>query len=421
MYLECDFKIYVNKRLLLSMRNVPDNILYLLDSKDAFALSGKEARNANNTLGLGRTDHDFDEIEYPIIIAKIKCFKLVDRLKLLSYGDENLESIFNYTVKTILSANKSDISHYDEGLRKTITDSRDVESKFLNSLNYRTWLEIVRGHSDEEQINKKAAEKVLYYFDDVFFAVAVLLGDVDSSEEVVIDLTDLHEYSDEIIPSIDNYRSFYGKPIVVTEGKTDIEFITKSIKILSPHLLDYLQFLDTDFKPELNAAATLKMAKSFASAGMGENMLFILDNDTAARSAITSFRETLPDLPENFKITQYPDTDTMKSYPTKGPQGDVMLDVNGKAGSIEMYLGRDVLTDDSGSLSPVQWKGYDNKVGEYQAEIIGKSDVQARFRDKVKKANSKDWEDMTTLISHIIIEISKMPLGEPVPTESTGE
>lgn len=49
----------------------------------------------------------------------------------------------------------------------------------------------------------------------------------------------------------------------------------------------------------------------------------------------------------------------LRAYPTLGPQlsDPVIMDVNGKAGALEMYLGRELLTVD-GQLVPVQWMGY---------------------------------------------------------------
>jgi len=65
------------------------------------------------------------------------------------------------------------------------------------------------------------------------------------------------------------------------------------------------------------------------------------------------------DAPESYRILHYPDLPLLVDYPTLGPQSDspVRMNVNGKAGSLEMYLGRDLLTV-NGELVPVQWTGY---------------------------------------------------------------
>ena len=43
------------------------------------------------------------------------------------------------------------------------------------------------------------------------------------------------------------------------------------------------------------------------------------------------------------------------------------LDVNGLAASIELYFGEDVLCAEQNKLTPVQWKGYNSTLRQYQA------------------------------------------------------
>ena len=76
----------------------------------------------------------------------------------------------------------------------------------------------------------------------------------------------------------------------------------------------------------------------------------------------------------------------LRSYPTLGPSGNTEMDVNGLAASIELYLGRDVLTQDDGSLTPVQWKGYNETVGQYQGEVMRKAQLQHAFNKKADSA-----------------------------------
>src|ERR1019366_7164539 len=60
------------------------------------------------------------------------------------------------------------------------------------------------------------------------------------------------------------------------------------------------------------------------------------------------------------------------------PTGLSAMDVNGLAGSVELYLGTDSLVGSDGNFVPVQWKGYDAKLRRYQGE------VQERFRAKLE-------------------------------------
>ena len=76
-----------------------------------------------------------------------------------------------------------------------------------------------------------------------------------------------------------------------------------------------------------------------------------------------------------------PPSSVGSNYPTTGPQGVAYMDVNGMACSIELYLGRDALSDEAGNLRPVRWTGWNRKMERYQGEVEGKAQVEQRFFD----------------------------------------
>ena len=86
------------------------------------------------------------------------------------------------------------------------------------------------------------------------------------------------------------------------------------------------------------------------------------------------------------KVLQYPVLPLATRYPTIGPSTNaMMMDVNGLAGSIELYFGRDVLQRGT-ELVPRQWKGFDEGLRRYQGEITDKAGVQQRFEKKLRRA-----------------------------------
>ena len=87
-------------------------------------------------------------------------------------------------------------------------------------------------------------------------------------------------------------------------------------------------------------------------------------------------------LPGNIAVRQYPSLPLARNYPTIGPSGEARLDVNGLAGSLELYLGEDVLKSDEDGFSPVQWKGYDQGTSAYQGVILDKQRILDRFLGK---------------------------------------
>ena len=67
------------------------------------------------------------------------------------------------------------------------------------------------------------------------------------------------------------------------------------------------------------------------------------------------------------------------------------------AASIELYFGEDVLRVDGINLIPIQWTGYDKLAKQYQGEVLDKSLIQGRFKEKIARAHNGeevDWKDL---------------------------
>lgn len=417
--MESDFSVYLDGYQLYKVRDTIDTILCLFQIDDIHQNVGETAIYLANQKGIIRPD-DFDYYneDYPLITASQTVEELRNKLNVLGYGKRGIKVIYDHLHKAMLESNNRNVemyAGYTNGLEHLVPKAQEAVEN-LNSLNFDQWYGIASGQLSSSSSMTATANELLNYYEDPLFTLSVLLVDVDESKELVFDLTDLHEYFDDLTFAIDAYDNNTDKAIIITEGTTDIEFLKKSIEILYPYLTRYIRFLETDFKPETNADAILKMAKNFASAGISENMLFILDNDTAGKAAIASFSASARrQLPPSFCISQYPSTELLMDYPTKGPQGDSNLDVNGRAGSIELYLGTDVLSDSDGSLRPIQWRGYNEKMESYQGEVLDKRIIQNNFRNKYREAiasgevNDIYWSEMKILLRHIFSELSNLP------------
>lgn len=233
---------------------------------------------------------------------------------------------------------------------------------------------------------------------------------------VIQDITDLvySGYYEESEPVCENTTKALvaGYPenssrIILTEGSTDAEILKEALVILYPHLSEYYAFLDFESSRSPGGADRLvSLVKAFSATGITNRVIALFDNDTAAQDAKRALTNVL--IPENIAVLSYPILELLKNYPTLGPSGLISLDVNGLAASIELYLGDDVLRDDDGKLTPVQWKGYNETLKQYQGEIMGKTRLQARFQEKVFrcKANPKllqttDWAGLSAILQKI--------------------
>jgi hypothetical protein len=231
---------------------------------------------------------------------------------------------------------------------------------------------------------------------DERYAVRVILG-VFPEYDVRLDLTvfvedeelsnDIPAECENAVGAIRGFGSAYSPVVVLTEGRSDAAVLTRALGLLYPHLTDMIRFMDFSRRPEGGAGPLVTTVRTFAGAGIANRLIAIFDNDSAAEDALTSL--DIRSLPENIRILRYPNYHLASSYPTLGPPsiGDGgqeirLADVNGLAGSIEMYLGKDVLMQDDGDLMPVQWRSYLPKVRRYQGALLDKSGLQDRFNRK---------------------------------------
>lgn len=193
--------------------------------------------------------------------------------------------------------------------------------------------------------------------------------------------------------------------IVLTEGSTDANFLSAALALIYPHLVDFLKFMDFGVGAEGGASALARTLKSFAASGVANRVIAIFDNDTAAADVLTTMSTKFPD---TFSVVRYPEIDLGRSYPTIGPTGRGVSDVNGKAGALELYFGEDVLKDPAGELTPVQWTGYVKRQNAYQGELLDKGRLQKAFRRKLDSAKDRgsiqpeeDWSGITAILDRI--------------------
>jgi len=248
---------------------------------------------------------------------------------------------------------------------------------------------------------------------DILCMLRLVLDAFSNDDRVTYDLTDLVmgdcfdsdsdmiEYAEYILSrEYDQTRT----TVVLTEGSTDRWILERSAKLICPHLAPFFSFMDFDgVRLEGGAGSLANMVKAFAGAGILNRVVALFDNDTAGNSALQSVRSLR--LPWNIKVLTLPLIEIAKTYPTLGPAGVSVMDINGLACAIELYLGSDCLTGSDGNLVPVQWKGYDSKLRRYQGELLAKSEVLERFRAKLATCEAEpsrldefDWSGLREVI-----------------------
>lgn len=335
------------------------------------------------------------------------------------------------------SAAKSRIQHLLD--QEWSSPSADCEVRVLKRLTFEGWLDaftdmkranLQSWNQTEESFSITRSDPDLYDylldedaehfhgfpFGDFRYFMRAAAETCDSEEIVVYDLSDTlrggyYSVGERIV---DHAREALladfpvNAPIVViTEGSTDRVILQSAMRVVAPHLISYYSFFDfAAASAKGGASAVVETVKAFIAAKVVNRVVALLDNDTAAEVALRALANVK--IPSNIRIRSLPPIASATAYPTLGPTGPVQMDVNGLAGSIELYLGRDVLTREDGTLTPVQWLGYETTLGRYQGEVMNKRELQERFATKVEVAlrdpalrATQDWTDLIAILGVI--------------------
>jgi hypothetical protein len=196
-----------------------------------------------------------------------------------------------------------------------------------------------------------------------------------------------------------------GRIVLLTEGRSDRRALEGALSVLAPHLMQYFAFFDFDASSaEGGAGALVRMIRAFIGAGITNRVVAIFDNDTGAHAALAPIRRQ-GSIPSNYRLIQLPHLPLGRAYPTVGPSGVTLENINGRAASIELYFGEDVLRRVDGSLAPVQWTSLDSGVGSWQGNVMEKGKLQRAFAHKIEAWRGKavppdepSWDGMRRVI-----------------------
>lgn len=369
--------------------------------------------------------HMQEEDEVDVVFYSAPADAVKARLNLIGYSLENSKLLFERSLKGKIS-NTTERS-------KLLEDLYQPELDVLHEFSIEKWLQnlekiyLEKINLNEYSKSTDADNLLLYMLKEEWFgfpgidsyaALRLVVEILPPSENLIYDVTDLilggyYDIEEELaeypakISSEDQYTS--GKCIILTEGKSDTFILSESLRLLYPHIHDYFTFMDFDGAKIGGGAGSLaNMVKSFSGAGIMNKVVAVFDNDTAAYAAIRNIEKI--EIAKNIKVFTLPSIEILNNYPTLGPSGMSKMNVNCLAGSIETYLGKECLTDKNGQYYPIQWTGYDTKLGQYQGEITFKDIVQKNFKKKIAQCKTNaslvekyDWSGIKRILEGIFI------------------
>jgi hypothetical protein len=375
-------------------------------------------------------DPDDDVYANPTLILRASVKVLADRLDALGIAAEDLDACLQHAIEEKIEELET-LGDEPWGAAKlhAVVDE-------LLEMTFGEWVErvkaavLTRQPSESGWLDYRKLTPLMELWEnfDPRWLLRAVLEAFDPAEVVLLDLTDLelggylqaYDFDPQIAATVMFSSALLnGTPaVVITEGTTDAEFLQAAIEIRRPHLVNFVRFYDFGLVPG-GAGVALSTVKSLAAAGVNNRVIVLLDNDTAAREALRALRNV--QLPSHFVVDHYPPIDLASHYPSVGPTGPHTGDVNGLAGSIELYLGADVLTDPAtGALRPVVWGTRIPALSAYQGEVADKGAVQNAFRAKVSAARqdpslvgTQDWSGLDAILDKLMARLRTCGVRDP--------
>ena len=200
----------------------------------------------------------------------------------------------------------------------------------------------------------------------------------------------------------DTEEGIAARTVVVLEGATDRKVIRESLDKLVPQVSYLFQVLDASEWIEDGGCRHVRRCIGILAGIRGVvPVVALLDNDAEGRNVV---REVEHNCPRNVVVGTLPDTELGKNWPTIGPGGEQKDDVNGRAMSIEMYMGEENLKRE-GKKKRIRWSSCVKGVGEYQGAIEGKEETQRKFSEAVngrEPVSSSMFADMRKVLEYLI-------------------
>jgi len=283
------------------------------------------------------------------------------------------------------------INIYDENvMKKNIHLSSNIFSKQI-ILNLRNGMYFNPFFNDEIYENEE-------YLIDQMLDIYMCIINSDKNAIVEYDLTNVIDGGWINESETQNFfNDFMDTTIIVTEGKTDIKILSKSLEILFPEFQHLYTFFDFyTYKADGGTTYLAKLVKSFSASKINNRIIALFDNDVAAEVEIDKLSK-IP-ISNNIMVMKLPFLEFCESYPTLGPTGKENLDINGLAVSIELFFGDDIIKMDS-EYYPIQWTNYVQSIEKYQGSITNKSNLITQMEKKLLYPDLKnqDWNALILL------------------------
>lgn len=199
------------------------------------------------------------------------------------------------------------------------------------------------------------------------------------------------------------------KILLVTEGKTDTEIISRTLKELFPEISDCFYFIDMQhndpFKYPFSGCSKLEnFCQGLILMNVLNNIIVLFDNDTAGTRSYNNILCKANKM-HNLVVIKLPNNDLFSKMQTKrklevGPEDIRYEDINGRAVAIECFL--DFNKVDQKNLY-IRWSSHQKDMDQYQGAF--ENDIKENLKKEFYKGcltdGSYDTSKLKLLVEHI--------------------
>lgn len=361
----------------------------------------------------------------------------LSRLALMGFSQAACQESFNLDLRASLSETRNRITEIDDEDDWEIPRLKS-RLMLLEKLDFQAWCGLLRWLLDNysfeatdylefDELKDRHPLVELYFYDnaddfpavvDVRLKWVAVLSTFDSSAYVEMDISEfvstgrIHPEDRVVECGWEDLRSDVAENepvLVLTEGSSDATILRLSLAALYPEVEERFQFLDFGaVNLAGGASSVVAQVRAFVAAGIRNKILAIFDNDAAAREATRTLEKVR--LPKNVGIMRLPEIAWAKSYPTLGPLGKQMGNVNGMAVSVEFFAGQNLLKlIGEGELEPIVWGSYNSTMKTYHGEIGKKSLIaEAMCKSLTQERSRQDHQANHPELCLLWQEIFKM-------------
>ncbi|MGY3776629.1 HEPN/Toprim-associated domain-containing protein [Helcococcus sueciensis] len=345
-----------------------------------------------------------DDIEYKKGFSK-NIMSVKRRLDLLGYSLHEIEELYNEELAMFKQQLSSSIPINFHNFYNTVINI-DIKNINMTSEEYDFDYDlgeyvrkcVIHEIKDLSNFPYYDAYDIGYFLEnlDPYITLRILSENTNNHDlDVIWRFEDVVEngwiLEEDIIPKLTTQE----KILIVTEGSSDTDIIKKSINRLYSDIADFFDFIDMEQNYPFTGTGNLKnFVKGLSKINILNKILVILDNDTAGISVYNDIKTI--DLPNNLNVITLPNYKDFDNFKCKGPQGDSLENINGKAVSIECFLDHSSIDDEV----YVRWTGFNDKLIQYQGNIEPKNLLIKSFHQYYKQ--EYDFTKLKYLVDYIL-------------------